>query len=855
MSAARLSISDRGARRPGRRARSFHPARGLLATFVVGLVVVVAGSFAATAQAAPPTVVWSEDFENTGNAAILLNTYQGAAPAQNETYTAAAGWLRDCNGWVLTGTSPTPGNTLNCTNWGELRGLATSLGGLRGLPDPASNHAVTGYTNSCGDPGSPQFGANEVCGGANQIQWQTTGNSIAVVPNRFYTFSVDAAYTSCQAGHPLFDFYIVVGANEIPTSPTQIDGCANGNGAYTFTSPGSVFLTSSSVGLRLRNQQGTSIGNDGAFDNVRLLDVTPTLHKAFSPDDLNATAPSTLTFTIENTDELAAKNGWSFTDNLPTGLEVSDPASASTTCPGGQVTASPGATSIAMSGNLNAGQASCTLSVNVVSPEPGTFENCPTNVTQVGLNPPECSTVVFRAADLEIEKSSSREFLVPDENVTFEMLVTNHGPDTAVGTSVTDELPDHFTFVEASPECAELDGTLTCEVGDLPAGETRTYTVTGMVEPTVGYCMENTASVESAVTIDLNTDNNTSTICPRSSPEVALVKTGPASIAPGGEVKWSLTVTNNGPGTSTGSTVEDAIPAGVTNVTTAAKGCTIADGKVACKLGELAPGESRQITLLGNAPATFSTCFTNAAKVTDDEFDYNTTNNTGAVKSCTPDPVYTLDLDAKVEDTVPSALDAQSATATQGTCSVVKNQITCDLGAIPAGQSVTATVTAQAIGVGNTTNTASVTSSFCKTKPCDSDPADVKIDPTPLKLTKKVNKKKLRAGGQATYRIRVSNPAEASVHDVRVCDSLPSGLVFVSASPKAKLSGGKHCWTISTLGAGKARTFKMTVRALPGASGRKVNRATATSPDAKTQRAKRAIPVVDALVRAGGFTG
>ena len=48
--------------------------------------------------------------------------------------------------------------------------------------------------------------------------------------------------------------------------------------------------------------------------------------------------------------------------------------------------------------------------------------------------------------------------------------------------------------------------------------------------------------------------------------DLSIVKTGPAVVSPSGSITWTMTVTNNGPGNSSGFAVNDAVPAGVTNV-------------------------------------------------------------------------------------------------------------------------------------------------------------------------------------------------------------------------------------------------------------------------------------------------
>jgi uncharacterized repeat protein (TIGR01451 family) len=131
----------------------------------------------------------------------------------------------------------------------------------------------------------------------------------------------------------------------------------------------------------------------------------------------------------------------------------------------------------------------------------------------------------------------------------------------------------------------------------------------------------------------------------------------------------------------------------------------------------------------------------------------------------------------------------------------------------------------------------------------------VRILKPKLRLTKNVDRSSPRAGETATYTIRVTNPSKRSVRNVRVCDRLPSGLVYVSSQSEAKLTTSGYCWTAKRLWAGRSQTYRITVRALPGTSGRKVNQATASSSAATTARATRTVRVLAARVLGGGVTG
>ncbi len=129
--------------------------------------------------------------------------------------------------------------------------------------------------------------------------------------------------------------------------------------------------------------------------------------------------------------------------------------------------------------------------------------------------------------------------------------------------------------------------------------------------------------------------SNDGAACVAQPVDLGITKTAAALVAPAATITWTLTVTNHGPGNSSGYAVNDVIPAGVTNVTSPTGGCRITGNTVQCSEGALANGASFTITLLGTAPATNGTCFTNTATVTGNEVDSNTANNSSSVQTCT----------------------------------------------------------------------------------------------------------------------------------------------------------------------------------------------------------------------------
>jgi uncharacterized repeat protein (TIGR01451 family) len=138
--------------------------------------------------------------------------------------------------------------------------------------------------------------------------------------------------------------------------------------------------------------------------------------------------------------------------------------------------------------------------------------------------------------------------------------------------------------------------------------------------------------------------NNDGTSSPGLPTDLQIVKTGPATYAQGDTFTYTLTVTNNGAGVSTGYVVSDPVPSPLTNVASATAGCTISGGEVTCVSGTLAAGASKSFTITAKAPASMVGCVTNTASVLANETDPDQTNNSSSVTTCPgPQPEFTCD--------------------------------------------------------------------------------------------------------------------------------------------------------------------------------------------------------------------
>jgi uncharacterized repeat protein (TIGR01451 family) len=213
--------------------------------------------------------------------------------------------------------------------------------------------------------------------------------------------------------------------------------------------------------------------------------------------------------------------------------------------------------------------------------------------------------------------------------------------------------------------------------------------------------------------------------------------------------------------------------------------------------------------------------------------------------------IYTLNVsnlgpaeaaNVNVTDTASLGLKVLSVHARQGGCHSAP-PITCSLGTLAAGKSTTITVIAEAKQAGTEVNAASATSASGDSDPANNlSSAKTRLSPV-LRLTKTASTGTAHAGQTVNYRIKVANPTDLAIKKVKVCDRLPSGLIYTGSSPHAHLSNGRYCWSITKLGAGRSKRFTLTVNVEPGPGGRSVNHATATAHGVRGANATAAVRV------------
>lgn len=516
-----------------------------------------------------PVVLYEEDFQNSPVAgATRVDAYTSNTGVE---YTAASHFLNpaNCNGLIF---GPLATNTALsgfCTSswWTAARAFPYVIGQYRGLADPNQNLSVAEQTRSGTN------GAGTMLETLSDIPLKASG--------RYVTFSLDVAVI-CSGAVPIDQFFLLDGSNAIALNSTGYNACTDPTSSRytrsgltlavnTFTGNQSVLMTGSTVGFRLSNQQPSGGGNDQAFDNFRILDVTPRLDKAFTPMN-PVTGTSRLTLTVTNTADLASKLGWSASDQLAPGLVVADDPATETTCTNGGITAEPGSSTIAFSGDLAgdvAHRTSCTFSVDVEpstptaqGDAPQSFQNCAANLSDVvGLDSPaSCATVTFPAvAQLSISKATSATAdLAEGDAFTYTVTATNTGGadyTAAVPATVTDDLSGVLDDAEyADDATATRPGTISYSEpvlswsGPLAVGDSVEITYTATATLAGDGSLANTACVP-ADQASADPCTTTTTVVPIT-PSIELVKSvspsDPASFTVGTELMYTFVATNTG---------------------------------------------------------------------------------------------------------------------------------------------------------------------------------------------------------------------------------------------------------------------------------------------------------------------
>jgi uncharacterized repeat protein (TIGR01451 family) len=370
-------------------------------------------------------------------------------------------------------------------------------------------------------------------------------------------------------------------------------------------------------------------------------------------------------------------------------------------------------------------------------------------LTTVAAGLPAARPAAAQTADLQTVKIDNPDPVPPGGSITYDIIVTNLGPNDATGVTLTDTLPAGTTFLSLVTDpgwsCTTpgvgSGGTVDCSLASLGVDASAAITLTVAVDAgaTPGTTIDNTATAgaEEGDPGEGNNDGTASTTVASPPPgaDLSVSKVDePDPVAAGAELVYTITVTNGGPDTASGVNLIDTLPPGTTFVSLsepAGWSCATPapgdPGDVFCSIASLGVGSAVfTLTVAVDPGLAAGSEILNSATVSSASDDPNEGNNGGSAETTVVSPAtlagtktvagtfvpggavtYTVVLTNsgpntqgdnpgdEFTDVLPAELTLVGATATSGTAAatVATNTVTWN-GSLAAGASVTITIDA-----------------------------------------------------------------------------------------------------------------------------------------------------------------
>ena len=474
---------------------------------------------------------------------------------------------------------------------------------------------------------------------------------------------------------------------------------------------------------------------------------------------------------------------------------------------------------------------------------------------------PDSTINVNKMASIAITNTGTTPVNV-GSTATYTVTATNNGPQTANNIQITDPTPTGYTANTPSI------GTYTngiWTITSLTNGQTATLTFTKLMTTadagtsTTNHATATWTEYPSTVTIPDSTINVNKA-------DVGLSEVGSFN---GNTVTFIVTATNNGPNTGTNIVINDAIPAGLSNVVvTPSTGTSYSNG--VWTISSLADLATATLNITGTSIPK-STTINNATRISQTE--YNSLSNSTTASVYTPlinievdnypwfydsvtgyqteyslgnSPVFSMDVyndydevtGVKLSYTYGNGFSLISYdTMGIGTVTQTGNTLTWTINRMPAGGAAFMNIVLRVIQSGNYTPNLTTTAQLIGLDPgyVDSDPTDNEMNcsiSAPSSADIQVNQTVTgipKTNQQITYTITTTNNGPDTANNIQITDKIPTGLGNITITPSIgtynKTTG---IWTIPTLTNGQTATLTITAT-ITATNGTIINTATKKS--------------------------
>jgi uncharacterized repeat protein (TIGR01451 family) len=529
-------------------------------------------------------------------------------------------------------------------------------------------------------------------------------------------------------------------------------------------------------------------------------DTTLSIEK--TPDSQNISAGEDVVFTITVTNtgnEIA--HDTTLTDTLPSGTSgawVEDPDNPDCTITGNLL-------------DCDFGDLAPSASRTVTVKAPTDYDNCAAydnTATAVAVSAPQVQDdgqVTCQTPDLTVEKTPDSQTINAGEDVVFTITTTNNGPGTAKSVGLADTLPGGTAgawTIDSQPAgdpCSITGSTLTCLFGDMASGISKTVTVKAPTDYDNCAVYDNTAQADATNTPSTSDDGQVT--C--QTPDLTVEKTPDSqTINAGEDVVFTITTTNNGPGTAKSVQFLDGLPTGTAGpwtITSQPGGdpCTITGNDLTCVYGDLNAGSSRTVTV--KAPTSYDECAVYDNSVTVTSGNHPNEGDSGQVTCQTPGLVISKTPDSQVvnagdevaftitvtnngpgtaygvtmSDPLPGPVAGNWVIdPADQACSIANSKLACAFGDLADGESRTVTVKAQT-DYDNCAVYDNTASAVGQNVPEVTDDGQITCQKPALVVTKEGNGT-ITAGQDVRFTIKVKNNGPGVAKGVTLSDTLPN---------------------------------------------------------------------------------
>jgi uncharacterized repeat protein (TIGR01451 family) len=312
--------------------------------------------------------------------------------------------------------------------------------------------------------------------------------------------------------------------------------------------------------------------------------------------------------------------------------------------------------------------------------------------------------------------------------------------------------------------------------------------------------------------------------------DLSVSQTASTPVYQGGNLTYTITVTNSSSTWAEEVILAETLPAGATLVAATLESvgmfgsteeeCALTGGDLVCTLNNISNFSGPAVVKVTvTLPAAASV--TNSVRVTsmnpDPDLNNNKSELTTAVsttsssadlsvtQTASPDPgiknsnlTYTVTVSNKgpsasgvvLTDVLPDSYFADyvpgSMVSSQGICSIIGGEDTanCDLGTINPGGTASFSIAVKPKEPFKLTNSVAVSSSVPDPeRASNSSTLETKVSPTDLTISQTANPSPATVGGNLTYTITVNNNGPEAVEDMNIADTIPATVNIVSLTP------------------------------------------------------------------------